>query len=392
MILDSVYPSRGGGGAEAQVGTLSRWLTEHGIPCTIVVPMVAWGPQVAHETEGRVEIVRLRYPRLPLLGGLILQARLMWFLLRRRHRIQALHAHIANNMAASTSLINRLLKKPLLVKLTGFTELNGGILDKTPRRAVRLKRSLLKGARIQAISHMLITRLLDAGFERDRIHHIPNAVDTTRFNPDPEYRRRQRERTHPGIDMVAVYVGRLEAEKGVDLLIDTWMSTFSSEQPVKLILVGSGSLQDTLEARVQRQQRQHQIEFAGQSTDVAAYLAAADIGLLTSHAEGLSNTLLESMAAGLPMIGSRVSGNEDFIEPEVNGWLFPAGNAQALAECLRTAHGTGHRKLVEMGQIARIKVESLASIPAVSERLLALYADSSRTLHNNDSFTSAHGH
>ena len=55
MILDSVYPSTGGGGAESQVGTLTRWLAEQGIPSTIVVPMVPWGPQVAHERQGLVE-------------------------------------------------------------------------------------------------------------------------------------------------------------------------------------------------------------------------------------------------------------------------------------------------------------------------------------------------
>lgn len=47
MVLDSVYPSPGGGGAESQVGTLTGWLAEQGVPSTIVVPMVPWGPQVA---------------------------------------------------------------------------------------------------------------------------------------------------------------------------------------------------------------------------------------------------------------------------------------------------------------------------------------------------------
>ncbi len=374
MILDSVYPSLGGGGAEAQVGTLSRWLSTHGIPCTIVVPMVSWGPQTAHEADGQVEVIRLRYPRLPLLGGIVLQLRLMLLLLSRRHSIQALHAHIANNMAATTSLINRVLKKPLLVKLTGFTELHGGILDNDLKPGVRLKRKLLRSAQIQAISHMLVERLLAAGFARNRIHHIPNAVDTTRFNPDPEHRRRMREQAHPGIDLVAVYVGRLEREKGVDLLVDTWIQTFGSQDAIKLVLVGSGSMRAALEDRVNRHQRQHQIEFAGQRSNIADYLTSADIGLLTSHAEGLSNTLLESMAAGLPMIASQVSGNEDFIEPGVNGWLFPAGNAAALSSCLREARALDHQGLIEKGQAARAKVDRLASIPAVSERLMAMYA------------------
>ena len=71
IVLDSVYPSPGGGGAESQVGTLTGWLAEQGVPSTIVVPMVPWGPQVAHEQHGLVKIIRLRYPRLPLVSGQI---------------------------------------------------------------------------------------------------------------------------------------------------------------------------------------------------------------------------------------------------------------------------------------------------------------------------------
>ena len=120
MVLDSVYPSPGGGGAESQVGTLTGWLAEQGVPSTIVVPMVPWGPQVAHEQQGLVEIIRLRYPRLPLVGGLVLQARLMLLLRRRRREIKAIHCHIAQNMAVASAIINQRLRKPLLVKLTGI--------------------------------------------------------------------------------------------------------------------------------------------------------------------------------------------------------------------------------------------------------------------------------
>ncbi|MDO4681335.1 MAG: glycosyltransferase family 4 protein [Lautropia sp.] len=373
MILDSVYPALGGGGAEAQVGTLSRWFSRHGAPCVIVTPMVPWGPQRSSEQDDMIEIVRIRYPRVPLLGGLILQLRLAALLMQRRHEIRALHCHIANNMAATTALANRWLKKNMLVKLTGSTELNGGILAERPSLAMRLKRMLLKPSMIQAISQTLVARLPQAGFDASRVFQVPNAVDTERFYRSREARQKARETRYPADELVMVYIGRLEAEKGVDLLLDAWADAFRPDQPVRLVLVGTGSMQTQLEALAEVRGCAHQLEFVGHSNDVAQHLAAADIGVLTSYAEGLSNTLLESMASALPMIGSRVSGTEDFIEPSVNGWLFEPGDRAALVECLQAAHQLGHDRLAVMGEAARHRVQSTASIPAVTRQLLSLY-------------------
>lgn len=373
MILDSVYPALGGGGAEAQVGTLSRWFSGHGSPCTIVAPMVPWGPQQVHEQSGEVEIIRIPYPRIPLFGGLILQLRLLGLLHRRKHEIRALHCHIANNMAVTTAIANRFLKRHMVVKLTGSTELNGGILAERPSLSMILKRSLLKPAMIQAISHTLVKRLLQAGFETSHIFQIPNAVDTERFRLEPEARCKARRSRYPDDELVVIYVGRLEPEKGVDLLLDAWADAFTPDQRVKLVLVGAGSMQARLDAQARMRGCAHQIEFTGHSHDVARHLAAADIGVLTSYAEGLSNTLLESMASALPMIGSRVSGTEDFIEPSVNGWLFEPGDRAALVKCLQAAHQLGHDRLAVMGEAARERVQSTASIPAVTRQLLSLY-------------------
>lgn len=373
MILDSVYPALGGGGAEAQVGTLSRWFCEHGEPCVIVTPMVPWGPQRSSERDDMIEIVRIPYPRIPLLGGLILQLRLAALLMQRRHEIRALHCHIANNMASTTALANRWLKKHMLVKLTGSTELNGGILAERPGLAMRLKRTLLKLSMIQAISQTLVERLLQAGFEASRVFQVPNAVDTRRFACSITERRQARNQRYGDDELVMIYVGRLEAEKGVDLLLNAWADAFQPDQPVRLVLVGTGSMQAQLEALAKARGCAHQLEFVGHSDDVAQHLMAADIGVLTSYAEGLSNTLLESMASALPMIGSRVSGTEDFIEPSVNGWLFEPGDRAALVKCLQAAHQLGHDRLAVMGEAARERVQSTASIPAVTRQLLSLY-------------------
>ena len=186
-----------------------------------------------------MEIIRLRYPRLPLLGGLVLQARLMLLLRRRRREIKAIHCHIAQNMAVASAIINQRLRKPLIVKLTGMTELNGGILDPNPSLSMRLKRTILKQTMIQAISHTLGNRLLDVGFSPAQVYRIPNAVDLDRFDPQQPHMQALRAQGRPDSDLVVLYVGRLEAVKGLDVLMDDCI--LSGATPVSLSVIFSYS-------------------------------------------------------------------------------------------------------------------------------------------------------
>lgn len=73
------------------------------------------------------------------------------------------------------------------------------------------------------------------------------------------------------------------------------------------------------------------------------------------------------------MIGSRISGNEDFIQPDVTGWLFPPGDTAALADCLRAAYRLERGQLAALGENARQQIVRRASIPVVGSRLLAAY-------------------
>jgi glycosyltransferase involved in cell wall biosynthesis len=116
-----------------------------------------------------------------------------------------------------------------------------------------------------------------------------------------------------------------------------------------------------------------QVEFLGHRDHVEEVLAEADVGVLPSRYEGLSNTLLEFMASGLPTVASRVSGSEDFVVTGRNGWLFPVSDVAALADCLRDARALPVTRLLGMGQQARADVEAASSLDHVVGHLLALY-------------------
>jgi len=170
-----------------------------------------------------------------------------------------------------------------------------------------------------------------------------------------------------------VFVGRLEIEKDLDLMLRGWAAAFRHTPGVALILVGAGSLKADLEALVAELGIDEQVVFAGASHTVERFLAVADIGLLTSRAEGLSNTLLEYMASALPVIGSRVSGTEDFVVTGKTGWLFKAGDVEEFTACLQAAANLGGEQLVALGQNARNLVVNEASIGAVVNRLVGIY-------------------
>lgn len=376
MVLESVFPSEGGGGAENQVRTLSRHLDACCVPVQVIAPLEERGVPKEHDEVDGVPVWRIPFPYVRKLGAMVLLVRLAWFLLRERNRYDVIHAHIANNMAAVCSLMGRLLGKTVIVKITGALELADGFLSKDNRSpAAVIKRETLKMASwFHATSSEIQTRLLENDFPENRIRVIPNAVDLDRF---AAIRDARREGTGP---LTAVYVGRLVSDKGTDVLLDAWLDAFSAEDDVRLLLVGEGEQREMIETAIREQGREHQFALLGAQSDVKPFLAKADFAVLPSRYEGLSNAMLEYMAAALPVLGTRVSGTVDFIEPERSGWLVDSDDPAAFTQALRRVRATSRARLREMGQASAHTVMTRAGIDAISRRLAELYRIPTPTL------------
>lgn len=318
MVLEATFPVLGGGGAENQVLNLGRSLVARGFRVEVVVPMVANGPQVAQETWEGLHVTRLRYPRVRLLGGAVMLARLAALLVARRSGTAVIHAHIANNMAAVACLVGRLLRKRVIVKLTGMKEMHGGILDPRPGLGARLKVGAMRlAAGLQATSSRIGRMLVARGFDPARVLLVPNGVAMARFAAARDAQLRQR--LCGPARFVGLYLGRMAPEKGLEMLLQAWAAAFAARARSRLLLVGDGPLRAGLAEQAAALGIADQVVFVSHVDDVAPLVAVADVGLLTSLAEGLSNALLECMAGGLPVIGSRVSGTEDFVVPGGGG-------------------------------------------------------------------------
>lgn len=367
MVLESDFTARGGGGAESQVRTLARHLIRTGQPVAVMTPLFAFGPQVTAERSSGIAVGRLQYPRVPLLGAGVMCLRLAAFLLGRGRRYDAWHVHIGHHMGAVTCLVGALVGKPVVVKISGWWELEKGVMAKDRSLLDAVAHRLLKrGAAFQAISTRIAAELVRQGFPAERIVVLPNAVDTARFAA-------RRVARAPGAPFTAVFVGRLVPEKGLDTLLDAWASAFAGRDDVRLRLVGGGRLEAALREQARALGIDGQVEFLGHQDKVEEIIATADVGVLPSNIEGLSNTLLELMASGLPTIATRVSGSEDFVVGGRNGWIFDPGDTKALAAHLAAAAALPAAARDELGRRARVDVEQASALDRVVGRLLELY-------------------
>lgn len=204
-----------------------------------------------------------------------------------------------------------------------------------------------------ALSRDLYDYLLaKIGVSAARVTQIYNGVDQNKFHPQQAHETAASLPFAPNSAVVFGTVGRLQPVKGqLDLLkafILVRQQLRVDEPPIKLVLVGDGATAASLKAFSNENALDQDVYFAGAQNNVVSYLHALDVFVLPSLAEGISNTLLEAMASGLPVLATAVGGNPELVSDGQTGVLVPAGNPQALADAmlnyarnpaLRAAHG-----------------------------------------------------
>jgi sugar transferase (PEP-CTERM/EpsH1 system associated) len=213
-----------------------------------------------------------------------------------------------------------------------------------------------------ALSGHLEHYLRDAvGVAGTRVSRICNGVDSARFSPSGSGRRRL-----PGSPFDASHhlvigtVGRLQAIKDQITLARGFARLCHRDSPVaseaRLMIVGDGPLRAELDAEIARLGIGDRVWLAGERADVPDVMRAMDVFVLPSRAEGISNTVLEAMASGLPVVATAVGGNPELVEHGRTGLLVPPSDAQALCDALahylacperRHRHGSAGRRRVE---------------------------------------------
>ena len=194
------------------------------------------------------------------------------------------------------------------------------------------------------VSHYVaLSRHLEEYLERQiaiesgRISQIYNGVDSERFRPAREGRVRIAGCPfgEPGEWLVGT-VGRMEAIKDPLNLVHAFVRARELDavaaNRLRLVVVGDGSLRAEAERVLERAALRDRVWFAGDRADVHDIMRGLDCFVLPSLAEGVSNTILEAMASGLPVVATRVGGNSELIESGMTGTLVPPASSEALAQ------------------------------------------------------------
>jgi len=237
----------------------------------------------------------------------------------------------------------------------------------------KIKRALcLNADAIIANSQRAADRLANELAGKRRVEMVPNGVETP-APLTPEGRAEVRASLPiPRRDAVLVlFVGRLAVQKNIPLLLEALARFDAAKRPV-LLLVGGGPLRAELQARAAELGVAGDAVFIGERSDAGDIMQAADLMVLPSHDEGMSNVVLEAMAAGCAVIASDVGGNPEIIIDGESGLLFAAGDAGALTERLRTLVADERRR-ESIGRKARERIANNYSIPALIERTSAIY-------------------
>jgi len=224
-----------------------------------------------------------------------------------------------------------------------------------------------------AISEGVRDALLRVGVRRERIRVVPSGIDPAALAAPPDARARLRREWDIGDDEVLIIVpGALERRKGHAVLLAAATGLAAIRPRLRYVFCGDGREGDAL--RRVAAALDGVVRFAGFRTDMAACFAAADVVAMPSLQEGLGVAALEAMAAGRPVVGSRVGGLAEAVAHGETGLLVPPADPVALASVLgQLARDADLR--ARLGAAGRARVHARYTSTRMAEGTLACYEE-----------------
>lgn len=296
----------------------------------------------------------------------------------RRERPDILHTHTAKaGMLGRLAAVLAGRPRPIILHtyhghvLEGyFGPLRNAFYRGLERCLARVSDRLI-GVSQATVDDLVRLRIAD----RFKFRAIPIGLDLDRFVEPPDGAR-QAFRREAGLrdgELLLTYVGRLAPIKRIDVMLHAFAKARSLGAPVRLALVGDGSLRPELEQLASSLGVTDHVWFAGYREDVAPVAAGADIAVLTSDNEGTPVSLIEAAAAANPAVATAVGGVADVVTPET-GILAPAGDANALAAGIAKLASDADTR-AHMGELARAHVRDRFSAERLTSDIDRLYRE-----------------
>lgn len=210
-----------------------------------------------------------------------------------------------------------------------------------------------------------------SSFPSDQINTLYNRVDYKALKSGQVSREEARQALGLNAnDYLFSNVGRLHPDKDQKTLIDGFTSVAAELPDSKLVILGTGRLEEALKRQIEESELQNRVLLLGQVSDAWKYFKAFDCFVLSSDHEPFGMVLLEAMAAGLPVICSACGGGQEVIGD--TGWLFPLGDIQKLSEQMIAVHSMKNQDIDKVKSEMDLRVTRMFSDEKAKEVFLAL--------------------
>jgi glycosyltransferase involved in cell wall biosynthesis len=368
----------GTGGVQIQSRRLAAGLGELGIP-TFIISRNYWR-RPRREQLGSTLILRS-----PVLRRSATVANSLFYLLfavalmiRFRNHYSVIQCQQMFGSAMAGLIAKRLLGKPVVVRVTSTGELGEVASLRTIRGSETRRKQLLSVDRWVALTQLMKDEIASIGVASERVSIIPNSAEILPrpwFEPGVRAEHR-RKLALPDVP-TALYSGRLSSEKGLDTLLDAWKIVAAQIPSARLLIAGAGGAFRNVEPQLREQHTrlglESSVDFRGHVDNVADYLRACDVFVLPTRTEGMSNSLVEAMAAGVPIVTSDIPSHAGVIDHESEALLVKPDDAPALAQALLAVlqDATLAQRLA---RAARARAERELSPRDMIRRYLDLYA------------------
>ena len=218
---------------------------------------------------------------------------------------------------------------------------------------------LRRMGRVVCVSEGQAGKVRRAGVRADRVIVIRNAVRADRFDhPDPADRQVLEAMFPRAPERIVGSAGRLSPEKGIGVLVEAAAIVARSDPGAGFIHFGDGPLRETIRRRIGELGLEERFILGGLRDDLDRFLPHWDLGVLPSFTEGLPTVVLESYAAGIPVVATAVGGTPEAVADGVDGYLVPPGDPAALARRILDGLGSGEeRKAMGLRGRARVRAE-----------------------------------
>jgi len=371
LVAHVIYSLGTGGLENGLVNIINRTPSEryrHAIICLTT----------AHEFASRITAPNVPVVELHKQEGIDLP--IYWRLLRTLRELKPAIIHSRNLAALDSQVVGFLL--PGVKQVHGEHGRDIYDLDGSNWKYRLLRRSMRPIIDCYiAVSKDLEQWLLDSiGINPLRLRQIYNGVDHGSFQPGGAARSglMPPEFLPPANAIVLGTVGRLVEVKDQAMILRA-LQLLLQQAPalgdvLRVVMVGDGPLGPQLKELTRELGLRKHVWFTGDRADVPELLRAMDVFLLPSLAEGISNTVLEAMASGLPVIATQTGGNPELIEDGVNGYLVPVGDYSQLALRIKELLDSPEIR-IRMGQRARKFIEERFDWDRTVSKYLAVYDD-----------------